>query len=183
MATAATRKITAEEFLAMDLGEGLHELVRGEIVEVPPPGPKHGLICTNVGAILRNYGRQAGHGYALGNDSVVSISGDTVRGADIQYFREDRFAKARVGDAPPPVPPDRAVEVLSPSNSPGDMRRKVNDYLDAGVAMVWVLDPERASLTLYRHDEIEPRVFSAGDVLEGLPELPGFGCRVGEFFE
>ena len=64
MATVTqTKLLTAEEFMAADLGEGTFELVRGEIVEVPPPMPEHGLVCANVAAILWNYGRQSGYGF------------------------------------------------------------------------------------------------------------------------
>ena len=49
MATVAqTKLLTAEEFMAADLGEGTFELVRGEIVEVPPAMPEHGVVCANV---------------------------------------------------------------------------------------------------------------------------------------
>ena len=72
MATAAQPKLlTAEEFMAADLGEGTFELVRGEVVEVPPPMPEHGRVCVNSGFALESYGRQSGLGYALSNDSAV----------------------------------------------------------------------------------------------------------------
>ncbi len=64
MATVAqTKLLTAEEFMAADLGEGSFELVRGEIVAVPPAMPEHGVVCANIAATLWNYGRQSGYGY------------------------------------------------------------------------------------------------------------------------
>ncbi|HKI20124.1 MAG TPA: Uma2 family endonuclease, partial [Isosphaeraceae bacterium] len=72
MATATTTKlVTAEEFMAADLGEGSFELVRGEVVEVPPAMPEHGRVCGNAFYLLETYGRQTGLGYALSNDSAV----------------------------------------------------------------------------------------------------------------
>lgn len=183
MATVATAKIKADEFLKMELGEGQHELVRGEVVDVPPPGPKHGSISLNVGAIFRDFGRRTGHGHAMSNDSVVVIDEWNVRGADIQYFSNARWPKAQVGNEPPPVPPDVVVEVLSPSERPGKHLQKVADYLTGVVAVVLSLNPERKTLTIYRGDMTDPTVLRETDALEGLPELPGFRCLVSEFFE
>jgi Uma2 family endonuclease len=175
-------KITAKEFLAMDLGEGLHELVRGEIITMNPPEPAHGYICGNVVGILREFGRRTGHGYVAGNDSAVEISNDTVRGADVSYYSEARWPKARLSEGYAQVPPDVAVEVYSPSNRPGEMQEKVGDYLRAGVLVVWVLHPKRRTLTIYRHDDPTPAVLTEEATVEGIPELPGFRCDVAEFF-
>ncbi len=182
MATVTTTKITADEFLKMDLGEGLHELVKGEILDVPPPGPQHGFICLNAGSIFRDYGRRTGHGYAMSNDSVVVINSENVRGADVQYFSEARWPSSQVGDDPPPVPPDLVVEVRSPSDRLPDVLDKVADYLRAGVAVVLLLQPKRRSLTIYRDNDDDPIILTESDVLENLPELPEFRCLVGDFF-
>ena len=60
--------MTAEEFMAADLGEGIFELVRGEVIEVPPPMPEHGRGLWNAAGLLWDYGRRSGYGYALSND-------------------------------------------------------------------------------------------------------------------
>ena len=83
----------------------------------------------------------------------------------------------------PPVVPDLVVEVYSPSNRPGQIREKVNEYLAAGVPMVWLLYPERRTLAIYRPDDLLPIVLGDDEVVEGLAELPGFRCTVAEFFD
>jgi Uma2 family endonuclease len=88
MATVTqTKLLTAEQFMAADLGEGTFELVRGEIVEVPLAMPKHGVVCANVCGTLWAYGRKSGYGYALSNDSAVVTERDpdTVRGPDVCF--------------------------------------------------------------------------------------------------
>src|SRR5262245_49894178 len=122
MATVSrTKLLTAEEFLAADPGEGTFELVRGEVVEVPPPMPEHGRVCVNTGFVLETYGRQSGRGYTLSNDSAVltELGPDTVRGADVAFYSHARWPRSEVGKTVPPVPPDLAVEVYSPSNRRG----------------------------------------------------------------
>lgn len=183
MSTATKTRITAKQFLAMDLGEGLHELVRGEIVALTPPDPAHGYVCGNVTIALGEFGKRTGHGYVVGNDSAVEIDDDTVRGADVCSYSEARWPKERMKEGHAGVPPDVAVEVYSRSNRPSEMFEKVGEYLRAGVLLVWVLYPKRRSLAIYRPDHPEPVVLSEQDAIENLPELPGFRCAVAEFFD
>lgn len=185
MATATrTKLVTAEEFLEADLGEGTFELVKGEIVEMPQPRPEHGAVCGNSVGMLWNYGRRTGRGYVLSNDTAI-LTGrdpDTVRGADVAFYTHARWPRAEVGRALPPVPPDLAVEVVSPGNRPGALLGKISEYLKAGVLMVWVVDPARRSVVVYRQSEETPLVLGEGDTLENFPELPEFRCAVAEFF-
>lgn len=185
MATVAKPKpITAEDFLDMDLGEGIYELVRGEVVEMPMPMPEHGRYCMNSAFDLESFGRRTGFGYTLSNDSYV-ITGrgpDTVRGGDVCFYSNARWPREKLGKGLIPVPPDLVVEVLSPSNRPGEIRRKVYEYLDAGVLMVWVIDPERRRMLLFRPNDLEARIYRETDAIEDLPELPDFRCVVADFF-
>jgi Uma2 family endonuclease len=185
MATASqTKLMTAEEFMAADLGEGTFELVRGEVVEVPPAMPEHGRVCGNSYFVLETYGRQSGLGYALSNDSgVLTERGpDTVRGVAVCFYSHARWPRIQVGKTLPPVPPDVAVEVYSPSNRRGAMNQKVSEYLVVGTLLVWVIYPASRSVAIYRSDDEPPLVFREGDFIENLPELPGFRCTVADFF-
>ena len=127
----------------MDLGEGVHELVRGEIVTMSPPQMSHGIVCFTTANLLHDFGRRTGHGYVATNDSTVLIDDENVRGADVCYYSEARWPRARALQERPPVPPDLAVEVLSPSDRPGETRVKVGDYHRAGV-VVWGHRPGEA---------------------------------------
>jgi Uma2 family endonuclease len=185
MATVSpTKLMTAQEFMNADLGEGAFELVRGEVIEVPPAMPEHGVVCANVVIALGNYGRQSGYGYALSNDSAVQTehAPDTVRGADVSFYSHDRWPRSEVGTKLPPVPPNVAVEVCSPSNRPAKIFEKLAEYLSAGVSMVWIVYPKTHSVAIYRSDDEAPLVLKEGDVIENLPELPGFRCPVADLF-
>ncbi len=185
MATVVeTKLLTAEEFMAADLGEGNFELVRGEIVEMPLAMPEHGRICLNVGFVLEPFGRQTGYGYALSNDTaVVTERGpDTVRGPDICFYSNARWPRAQVGKILPPVPPDVAVEVYSQGNRRGKIQTKISEYLGAGALLVWVVYPESRSVVIYRSDDQPPLVLNEEAVVENLAELPGFRCPVSDFF-
>ena len=185
MATdARTRLLTAEEFMELDLGEGVHELVRGEIIEVPPARVRHGRVCMKIGVALDTFGTRTGHGFALGNDTaVVTTRGpDTVRGGDVLYYSNARWGDRPLGDDLPPIVPDLVVEVRSPSDRPGAIRQKVSEYLDAGIAMVWIADPSARTLAIHR-PEADPVVLGDTETIAELPELPGFACAVAELFD
>src|SRR4051794_26783797 len=103
MATAPTTKLmTADEFWDYcGRPENAYrslELVDGEVVEMPTPGPKHGIACANVATLLRLYVRSRKQGYVCGNDTgvLLATNPDTVRGPDVSYFAE----KIDFDDAP-----------------------------------------------------------------------------------
>jgi Uma2 family endonuclease len=175
--------MTAEQFMEME-GEGCHELVQGEVIEVPAGGFQHAIVCANIVAALQAYGKHTGYGYALCNDFAVRTERgpDTVRGADVAFYTNARLPLSPTVPRLPSVAPDLVVEVYSPPLRPSEIIRKVNEYLDAGVLVVWVVNAERRTVAIYRPDDPIPAVLSENDVLENLPELPGFRCPVAEFF-
>jgi Uma2 family endonuclease len=185
MATVTeTKLMTAEEFMAADLGDGNFELVRGEVREVPPAMPEHGRTCGSVFFVLETYGRQTALGYALSNDSgiLTERNPDTVRGPDVCYYSHARWPRAQLSNSLPPVPPDLAVEVVSPGNRFAEIIKKVSEYLEVGVALVWVVYPKRREVVIYRASDEQTMTLHEHDVIENLPELPGFRCSVSDFF-
>jgi Uma2 family endonuclease len=184
MATASRPKLmTAEESMAADLGEGRFELVRGEVIEVPPPMPDHARVTMKTGFALESFGRSTGFGYCLSESAIATERGpDTVRGPDLLFYSHARWPKIQLGPSLPPLPPDLAVEVVSPSNRGGAILQKVGEYLQAGVTLVWVVHPKKRYVAVYRPDEDEPTYYREGDILEGFPELLGFRCPVSDLF-
>src|SRR5215831_1767515 len=89
-----TKRMTAEEFCDwVHLPENANkwfELVRGEVIELPPPLKRHGFVSVNVGRILGNYTFQRRKGYVTGNDSGVILERDpdTVRGPDVALYED-----------------------------------------------------------------------------------------------
>src|SRR5436190_5449178 len=73
------------------------------------------------------------------------------------------------------------VEVLSPNDRWGKVTRRITQFLGRGVALVWLVDPEGRSVTVYRPNQL-PQVFEGDDELVGDPELSEFRCRVADFF-
>jgi Uma2 family endonuclease len=161
----------------------IFELVRGEIIEMPPPMPEHGRVVVNAGFALESFGRQSGFGYCLSASAVLTERGpDTVRGPDISFYSQARWPRSEVGRGLPPIPPDLAVEVVSPSDRPGKISAKVAEYQGVGIPLIWVVYPASRVVVIHRSDGQPPLVLREGDAIENLPELPGFRCPVADFF-
>jgi Uma2 family endonuclease len=79
------------------------------------------------------------------------------------------------------VPPLLAVEVLSPDDKAPQVLQKINDYLRFEVRLVWVLDPGARTVTVFRRDRGQ-RLLQQSDEITGEEVLPGFACRVADFF-
>ncbi len=175
---------TAEEFGRRPDPGYPEELVRGRIFTMPPRGARHGKVCAKLVRFLGPYADELDLGHVLSNDSgVITERGpDSVRGPDVSFYSFARLPKGPIPENYPSVSPDLVFEVLSPHDRWPKVLAKVVEYLDAGVSVVGVLDPERLTLHLYEGDE-PVRILVAEDALR-IPALLGeFEVIVGRFFE
>jgi Uma2 family endonuclease len=187
VASLGAKLLTADEFYELasrpENWDKCLELERGLIVEMPVPGKRHGLVCGNTAFILGNYARQQRHGYVCCNRTAVLVEKDpdTVRGPDVLYF-EDAQRFDQIDEKYGETPPILAAEVLSPNDTVGKVRRRVREQLRFGTKVVWVLDPEARNVLVYRPGK-EDQLLESNEDLTCEDVLPGFRCRVAEFFE
>ena len=184
MATV-TSLMTAEQYMALpDSFDGPTELVKGELVTMPPPRPRHGEICMQTGYLLRRYLEDHPIGRVLSNDSsmVTEREPDTVRGPDIAYYSYERVPKGPLPDGLLSVPPELVFEVGSPKQPWSELHTKVAEYLNVGVQVVCILDDKSRTAHLFFVDG-EPRALASSDEL-ALPDVLGEFCvPVSRFFE
>jgi Uma2 family endonuclease len=177
--------MTVAEFARLPDTGTPSELVRGRVVQMNPPKPYHGWICANVVGLLSNHVKAQDLGYVLGNDSgvVTERDPDTLRGADVAFYsfaKVPRDSLSRTDYLE--VPPDLVIEVLSPDDRWRRVLAEVAEYLNAGVGVVGVLDPEGRTFHLYEGDRAV-RVLAEDDELT-LPDLLGdFRVAVRRFLD
>ena len=181
MATATTL-LTAEEFWLLPDTEMQRSLVRGEVVETMPPGGRHGATASLFSNRVQVWSIEHRAGI-VGVESgfVLGRNPDVVRGPDVYFVRADRVPPEGLPDAFWELAPDLAVEVVSPSETANDMREKVQDYLDAGTALVVVIYPKTRELVAHTPDGLA-RTFRGDETFAAPDVLPGFSCRVAELF-
>jgi Uma2 family endonuclease len=185
VSTVAQKLITADEFFRMpEPADGSkQELVHGEIVTMPPTGYRHGDVQLAIGSILRKYVKENTLGTVTVESGVrTERDPDSVRGPDVSFWSAERIPLSEKPVGYPDVAADLCVEVVSPSDRISHLRKKAAEYLNCGVRMVWIADPEDQTVTIYRQPG-EGRVLSDDAEITGEDVLPGFRCRIGEFFK
>ena len=175
--------LTAEEFLLREDLDGPVELVKGKVLEMPPPMPRHAQVCYRISRFLGNFVDDR-LGQVLTNDaSIITQRGpDTVRGADVCYISYAKVPKGLLPDGYLPAPPDLIFEMRSPSDRWRDILKKVLEYLDAGVTVVCVVDPTTEIGRIYRSDRDEEQLKN-GDLVRFDDILPGFSFPLKQLFE
>jgi Uma2 family endonuclease len=183
MATAEAL-LTAEEYARLPDDWQPTELVRGRVVPVNMPYPRHGEICACIVSLLWRHLEDHPSGRIVSNDSgiVTERDPDTVRGADVAFYSYEDVPKGPLPQRYLTAVPRLVFEVRSPSDRWKDLLAKTVEYLNAGVMVVCVLDPDTQTVHVYRPDQPD-QTFAADQELP-LPDLlPGFQVRVGRFFE
>ncbi|MCC6127328.1 MAG: Uma2 family endonuclease [Pirellulales bacterium] len=180
MATLA-QLLTADRYF--ELGDiGPSELLRGELVMMSPAFFNHGWVVTKIDTTLAGFVYSRRLGIVVSGEAgfLLETNPDTVRVPDVAFIRSERMPPEGVPKFFPGAP-DLAVEVLSPSDRPGDISSKVQDWLRAGCLVVWLVDPRTKTVIVHRRDA-EPQGFSETDLLECPDLLPGFTVPVVEIF-
>ena len=102
-----------------------------------------------------------------------------VRKPDVSFIIRDRLPAEQLDEGFLTLPPDLAVEVVSPSDLAYEVEEKVEEYLGVGVRLVWVVYPTTRTIHIHRRDG-STAVVRSPDELNGEDLLPGFVCRVGD---
>jgi Uma2 family endonuclease len=180
---AEDRLLTTDEYLQLPDDGQLHELQAGVLIAEPPPFPRHAQIQARLTRVLLDFVEPRGLGVVLTQGGfLLSRHPDTVRAPDVAFVRRDRFDANEAERTFFHGAPDLAIEILSPSNRPGETHAKVADYLAAGSKLVWVIDPARRVVSVYR-SLLAPRRLEADAILLGDDVLPGLSIAVAELLE
>ena len=160
----------------------LCELVDGVLVE-KVMGHQESRLAFRLGHALQSYLEVHDLGILAGADGPHQILFDQVRFPDVAYIAYDRIPEG--ADPSTPVPdwiPTIAVEVLSRSNTKAEMTRKLRDYFEAGVELVWYVDPSDRTVRVYHSPEAVTTLTDADD-LDGEQILPGFRLSIRDWFD
>ena len=181
--TTAKTLLTADDLLAMPDDGKNYELVKGELVEMPPPGFMHEFIVAQFISTFHYFVRTHNLGIVTGGPGIyIEQDPDTVRAPDCAFVSHERIV------APLPnrgyifgLIPDLAVEVVSPDYSVAEARVRARMWLDAGVRLALAAHIATREIISYDDDGAVQR-FGMGDTLTCEPVLPGFACAVSDIF-
>jgi Uma2 family endonuclease len=182
MATAE-KLLTAEEFKQLPDDGKRYELIDGELREMVPTVNWHGEVESNLTALLHMYVRSHGLGRVSCGEVmyIVRRHPDRVRAADIAFLCQERVSSLEARQHIMEITPDLVVEILSTHDTIAAISDRIDDWLGAGVRLLWIVDPFRRTVTIYQ-PERDPTLLGAHATLEGEAVLPGFRCPVAEMF-
>jgi Uma2 family endonuclease len=182
--TATGLRMTADDLLRLPSNGKRYELVDGELREMSPAGADHGFVALEAAFRLRLFLAEhpeiGGRLFAAGTGFRLTRDPDTVRAPDVAYVAADQLARARVPGYPD-LAPDLVVEVVSPNDTASEIQAKIDQWLQAGARLAWVIYPATRTATVYRPDGTAQLLHEA-DALSGESVLPGFTCRLGDLF-
>ncbi|MEK7866322.1 MAG: Uma2 family endonuclease [Planctomycetota bacterium] len=174
----ARKDVTAEELLqAGDIGPC--ELIRGEVVFMPPPGIEHGDFVSEINARVRSFVIRRKLGRVVAGDAgfLLARDPDTVRGPDVAFIHRSRIPKAGLPKGYFEGAPDLAIEVVSPEDRWSEVEEKVREFISAGARLVWVFNPSTRAVHVYRIDGSVTRL-TERDSVKGEDVLPGFSLSL-----
>jgi Uma2 family endonuclease len=173
--------MTADELWALPDDGQRHELVRGELRTMAPPGEEHEWLAANILIPLGQYVRVNGLGRVYGAPGCqLEWDPDTVRAPDVTFFRQERLtAEPRPGYLQ--GAPDLVVEVISPNDRYTEVDDKIAEWLTHGARMVLAVNPRWRTVTIYRPGQ-PPRLLTEDDTLDGEDVVPGWRLPVRAIF-
>lgn len=173
---------TPEDLLKMPDGDR-YELVDGQLVE-KDMGWKSSLIASELYRRIANFAHENSLGLAIveGSYQCFPDAPMKVRKPDVSFLQRARVPLRGLPDGHCPVAPDLAVEVVSPNDLYSEIESKVDEYIAAGVALVWIIDPSSRKVHVYRPHASAAQRLGDNDELTGDDILPGFHCRVADIF-
>jgi Uma2 family endonuclease len=180
----AARKslVTADELLRMPDDGRRYELLDGVLVEVSPPGERHGAVTGNIYHLLRTHVDAHGPGRVLTEIGIyLGRNPDRVRAPDVCFIAGEYIPAGAAPVGFRDRVPDLIVEVVSPFDRPGEVEQKVAEWLRAGARLVWAVYPESRSVRVHRGGE-PVQVLTEADTIDAEPVLPGFRAAVRDFF-
>ena len=177
------RLLTFEEYEELPEDDRYRiELVRGRLVREPQPAEEHARLEVKLIRYLDEFVEAHRLGIVLGTAGYrLEEDPPTVRGPDLSFLSYARIEGGYPVRKFRRIAPDLAIEVVSPSNRSRDLLDKAHQFLDAGSRLVWVVNPIRRSVTVYR-SRTDVTVLRIQDTLDGADVLPGFSLPLSRLF-
>lgn len=180
--TVATKTLlTVDEYLSLPETKPASEFADGQLVQKPMPSLKHGMLANEIGALLRESLRPRRRGVVAVEVRFLDRPSARAYIPDVSVLLSDRVPEAALAGGAVELPPDLAIEILSPDDRAGDVLEKIAFYRSIGVSLVWIIDPDQETLTACRRDGTVS-VHRAAEVIDARPVLEGFQLDLATLF-
>jgi Uma2 family endonuclease len=183
-------KITPEQFEQLAYAEQLARLEltkTGELIIMSPTGGEAGRKNFNLYLDLGNWNRQTKLGEAFDSSTIFVLPNGARRSPDVSWVKLERWNALTSQEKRgfPPLAPDFVIELVSPSDLKNqryqDLQVKMQEYLDNGVRLGWLIEPDAKTVEIYRAQQ-QLEILNNPQTLSGENILPGFNLDLTEIF-
>jgi Uma2 family endonuclease len=185
--------MSLEEFIRRSEQEGPFELIGGEIKPKMPTVFGHSEAANDLAFVINSYTLPRKLGKARVETTFIKpddYDGNWVKGSripDVMYLTTERLEMYQqmtqdYKSKPLMIVPDLAIEIVSPNDSYTEINDKVARYLQDGVRLVWVIDPQVKTVTVHVPGTNQITLLSGEAVLTGGDVIPGFELKLTELF-
>ncbi len=183
-------KVTPEQFDQLADAEQLARMEltqEGELIVMSPTGGEAGRKNFNLYLDLGNWNRQIKLGEAFDSSTIFVLPNGARRSPDVSWIRLDRWntLSLKKKEGFPPIAPDFVIELVSPSDIKNqryeDLQAKMQEYLDNGVKLGWLIEPAAKTVEIYRVGQ-QVEILNNPQTLSGENILPGFVLDLSEIF-
>ena len=184
-------RVTPEQFEQLAYAEQLArmELTKdGELIVMSPTGGTAGRKNSRLTQQLRNWADSNGKGEVFDSSTVFVLPNGARRSPDVSWIEQQRWNQLTGAqqDGFPPIAPDFVIELVSPSDIKNqryeDLQLKMQEYLDNGVKLGWLIEPEAKTVEIYKVGQ-QVKILNNPQTLSGEDVLPGFILDLSEIFE
>ncbi len=184
-------QITPEQFDRLaeyNEDKRLEMTATGELIIMPPTGGSAGWKNLSLSAQLYNWSIQDGTGIGFDSSTEFILPNGARRSPDVSWIKLERWNQLtqKQKDGFPPIAPDFVIELVSPSDLKNqryeDLQAKMRSYLDNGVKLGWLIEPEARKVEIYRFNH-PVAILDNPSTLSGEEVLPGFSLLLTPIFD
>ena len=170
------------EFCQLNSELRIERTSEGDVLIMPPTGGETGSRNAEITTQLRIWARQDGTGVAFDSSTGYDLPNGATRSPDASWVERSRLENLTPGQKRKflPICPDFAIELCSPSDRLADVKGKMQEYIENGAQLGWLLDPSNRQVYRYRPGVIE-RLDSPQEISD--PLLPGFVLNLRQIWE
>ena len=188
--TIETHIMSIEDFMQKYSDEGAFEIINGEIIYMNPQSSGSADVSGNLYFALRLYCQQSNDKVLIEAPFVLTENTNWVKGSrvpDIMFYTQARFddyAQQTPDRASKPmmIVPDFVAETISPSDRFSDVNHKVQTYLNDGVKLVWVIDPQEKTVHIHTPSNDQSRLVKGDNLLQIPPTIATFEIKLSDLF-
>ncbi len=156
---------------------------RGELIIMSPVGGDSGNREADLIIDLGIWNRQSGLGYTFSSSTIFKLPNGGDRSPDASWISKERWENLTPEQRRkfPPIAPDFVIELRSATDNLETLRSKMQEYMDAGVQLGWLINPQQQQVEIYRQGG-ETEIINLPANLSGENILPGFNFNLPQYF-